>query len=64
MTCRKFSFYYKGLNIVRQRQKAQKVGDVAAAFAKRLGQFFLRVAKAIHQLLETGRLFTAFRSAR
>ncbi len=40
-----------------QRQQAQKVCDVAAAFRQGLGQLFLRVAEAVHQHAEGGCFF-------
>ena len=44
------------LNILRQGQQAQKVGDVGPALAQSLGQPVLRVIEPVHQLPVAHRL--------
>ena len=53
---RQLAFPHQSLHRFRQRQKPQRVGDVAAALADLLGHLFLGVAEALHQFVIGGRL--------
>mmetsp|Transcript_29366 Transcript_29366/g.57287 ORF Transcript_29366/g.57287 Transcript_29366/m.57287 type:complete len:204 (-) Transcript_29366:7382-7993(-) len=57
MARRQLAFTQHDLHIIRQIEQTQEIGDVAPTFAERFRNFFLRVAKLLHQLTIPHRLF-------